>query len=76
MTVDSMNNYVNEIALCWCVQFTIPSVQHLLPEYCHLLLQGYPVIFLSQICGLPTVDHTLHIIKGKRKKERILMKLQ
>ena len=54
--------------------FTIPSVQRLLPEYCHLLLPGYPVISLSQICGLPTVDHTLYIkaIKEKRK----LMKLQ
>ena len=49
--------------------FTIPSVQHLLPEYCHLLLPGYPEIFLSQICGLPTVDHTLYINSNKRKKK-------
>lgn len=49
--------------------FTIPSVQHLLPEYCHLLLPGYPGIFLSQICGLPTVDHTLYINSNKRKKK-------
>jgi len=48
--------------------FTIPSVQHLLPEYCHLLLPDYPVIFLSQICGLPTVDHTLYITAMKEKR--------
>lgn len=40
--------------------YTVPSVQHLLPGYCHLLLPGYPVIFLSQICDLPTADHTLY----------------
>lgn len=45
---------------------TVPSVQHLLPGYCHLLLPGYPVIFLSQICDLPTADHTLY---NKRKKK-------
>lgn len=46
--------------------YTVPSVQHLLPGYCHLLLPGCPGIFLSQICDLPTADHTLY---NKRKKE-------
>ena len=38
---------------------TIPSIQHRLLEYCHLLLPNYLVKFPSQIYGWPIEDHIL-----------------
>lgn len=42
-----------------CKNMTIPSIQHRLLEYCHLLLPNYLVKFPLQIYGWPIEDHIL-----------------